>query len=169
MKPRWTARDGELPCPRDTHPNPSPDRSALARVEARPQATRQVSRPEREHPRYAHEAAITFQATDREVLGRTRNVSRGGLCAEVWEELAVGTSIEIDLQLVFSDERHSEPLRLPARIVWCTAIDDHFQLGVQFLPLHEETAADLQMFLRFLDTRPATPAAEQLALDERFG
>ena len=106
---------------------------------------------------------------DREILGRTRNVSRGGLCAEVWEEIPAGTSIELDLQLVFSDERHSEPLRLPARIAWCTAIDEHFQLGVQFLPLHEETAADLQMFLRFLDGGAAAATPVRLPVDERFG
>src|ERR1044071_6245867 len=116
----------------------------------------QVSRPEREHPRYAHEAAITFYALDRSISGRSRNVSRGGLCAELAEELPVGASIELDLQLVFQDNRQSEPLRLPARIVWCTAIDDHFQVGIQFLALHDETAADLQMCLRFLDDRGAT-------------
>jgi hypothetical protein len=106
---------------------------------------------------------------DREIIGRTRNVSRGGLCAEVWEEITAGTSIELDLQLVFSDERHSEPLRLPARIAWCTAIDEHFQLGVQFLPLHEETAEDLQMFLRFLDSGTAPKPSARLPVDERFG
>ena len=128
-----------------------------------------MSRSEREHPRYAHDAAITFHAVDREIVGRTRNVSRGGLCAEVSEEIPVGTSIEIDLQLVFSDERHSEPLRLAARIAWCTAIDEHFQVGVQFMPLHEETAADLQMFLRFLDGGAAPAPTARLPVDERFG
>jgi hypothetical protein len=139
---------------------------------------RQVSRPEREHPRYAHEAAITFHALDREIAGRSRNVSRGGLCAEVAEAIPAGTSIEIDLQLVFGEDRHSEPLRLPARIAWCTAIDDHHQVGVQFLPMHEETAADLMMFLRYLDGRgalqPVAPEAAPEAsppgsIDERFG
>ena len=46
-----------------------------------------VDRPDRQHLRYAHEAAVTLylageQAGDVAVLsGRTRNVSRGGLCA----------------------------------------------------------------------------------------
>jgi len=138
----------------------------------------QVSRPEREHPRYAHEAAITFHALEREIAGRSRNVSRGGLCAELDEEIPAGTSIEIDLQLVFGDDRHSEPLRLPARIAWCTAIDEHYQVGVQFLAVHEETAADLMMFLRYLDGRgalqPVAPeaspgSAPPASIDERFG
>jgi Tfp pilus assembly protein PilZ len=124
----------------------------------------------RQHPRYAHEAALTLLSADRAITGRTRNVSHGGLCAMVDEEFAVGTAIEIDLQLVFPDTRRSEPLRLPARIAWCTAIDDQYQIGVQFLALHEETASDLTMFLRFLESRAAVrPPAAAAKLDDRFG
>jgi hypothetical protein len=132
--------------------------------------------PGRQHPRYAHEAAVTFLIADRALLGRTRNVSHGGLCAMLGEELAVGAAIEIDLQLVFLDNRRSEPLRLPARIAWCTAIDDRFQIGVQFLALHDETADDLTMFLRYLDGRGAARPPSAVAtpggaasLDDRFG
>jgi len=134
-----------------------------------------VTRPEREHPRYAHEASITFHTVDRAIAGRSRNVSRGGLCATLTDEIPAGASIEIDLQLVFVGEQQSEPLRLPARIAWCTPIDDHYQVGVQFLPLHHETAADLIMFLRFLDGRgstdpaPAVPAKRPATIDDRFG
>ena len=138
-------------------------------VDRGPRLKVDVSRPERQHPRYAHEAAIAFHAADRTVTGRTHNVSRGGLCAMMTEEIAVGTPIEIDLQLVFLDDRQSEPLRLPARIAWCTAIDDRYQIGVQFLPLHHETAADLTMFLRYLDGRTARPRVATGSLDERFG
>jgi hypothetical protein len=142
----------------------------LRRPDRDPKLTGDVSRSERQHPRFAHEAAIALHAADRTVAGRTRNVSRGGLCAMVTDEIAVGTPIEIDLQLVFHDDRQSEPLRLPARISWCTAIDDRYQIGVQFLALHDETAADLTMFLRYLDGR--TAARSRVAtgsLDERFG
>ena len=129
-----------------------------------------VSHLEREHPRYAHEAAITLYTPGREISGRTSNVSRGGLCATFAEQIAVGTEIELDLQLVFTDDRQSEPLRLSARVVWCTAIDDGHQLGMQFLPLREQAAADLTMFLRFLDGRADDqPAAERLSVDDRFG
>jgi hypothetical protein len=104
------------------------------------------------------------------VIGSTRNVSRGGLCATLPEPIAVGSSIEIDLQLLFGGAQRSEPLRLPVRIAWCTEIDDQYQIGVQFLPLHEETAADLLMFLRFLDgsglPRQSEPAP---SIDDRFG
>jgi hypothetical protein len=129
-----------------------------------------VSRPEREHPRYAHEAAITLHTSGRSISARTCNVSCGGLCATLTEPIAIGSDIEIDLQLVFDDGRHSEPLRLPARIVWCTAIDDRHQLGVRFLRLAEAAAADLTIFLRYLDGRAgARPAAAPVPVDDRFG
>lgn len=107
-------------------------------------------------------------AADRALTGYTRNVSHGGLCAMLTEQLSVGTSIELDLQLVFLDNRRSEPLRLPARIAWCTAIGNAFQVGVQFLALHDETVSDLTMFLRFLDGRNAARPADADSLDDRF-
>jgi hypothetical protein len=129
----------------------------------------EVSRLEREHPRYAHEAAITLHARGRSISGRTCNVSRGGLCATLAEPIAAGTDIELDLQLVFDDDRQSEPLRLPARIVWCTAIDDHHQLGVRFLRLADAVAADLTMFLRYLDGRGDRPGVAPARVADRFG
>jgi hypothetical protein len=133
-----------------------------------------VSRLDREHPRYALDATVTFYAQDRAVSGRTRNVSRGGLCATLTEEVPVGVNIEVDLQLVFDEEQRSEPLRLSARVTWCTAIDDQYQVGVQFIGLREDTAADLTMFLRYLHgtaprREPQAPAALSLAIDDRFG
>jgi Tfp pilus assembly protein PilZ len=129
-----------------------------------------VSRPEREYPRYAHEAAITLNAPGHAISGRTSNVSRGGLCATLSEQIAVGTEIEVDIQLVFEDDLQSEPLRVPARIVWCTSVDDGHQVGVGFLPLDAERSEYLTMFLRFLHD-DGDPAGNKRALsvDERFG
>ena len=104
-----------------------------------------------------------------EIAGVTHNVSRGGLCATLSEEIAVGTDIEIALQLVFGSEHRSEALRLPARIVWCTPIDDGHQVGARFLPLSSETGEYLTMFLRYLgeeDTAKIDPAAQ--SVDDRF-
>lgn len=128
-----------------------------------------MDRPQREYPRYAHEAAITLLTPGQEITGVTHNVSRGGLCATLSEEIAVGTAIEIGLQLVFGREHRSEALRVPARIVWCTPIDDGHQVGAQFLPLDSETAEYLTMFLRYLgeeETGKANPAT--LSVDDRF-
>lgn len=128
-----------------------------------------MSRPQREHPRYAHEAAITLMTPGREISGYTRNMSRGGLCATLSEELAVGAEIQVAIQLVFEHGGQSEALRLQARIVWCTWIDDEYQVGVQFLALDRATADDLTMFLRYLDGENGDKAKQRAAsLDERF-
>jgi hypothetical protein len=129
-----------------------------------------VDRPERQHRRYAYGAAIVLITPGQAIAGHTRDVSRGGLCATLTEPIAVGIDIELDIQLVFDDERHSEALRVPARIVWCTPIGDDHQVGVQFLPLTGETAEYLTMFLRFLDDGSRVQTTPQAAsIDERFG
>jgi len=128
-----------------------------------------VSRPEREDPRYAHEAVITLNTPSHAISGRTSNVSRGGLCATLSESIEVGTAIEVDIQLVFEDDLQSEPLRVPARIVWCTSLDDGHQVGVRFLPLGSEQAEYLTMFLRYLgDDRGATAQKATTSVDDRF-
>ena len=130
-----------------------------------------MDRPQRLHPRYAHEAAITLLTPGQEVSGRTSNVSRGGLCATLPEEIAIGTEIQIDIQLVFENERRSEALRLPARIAWCTSIDEGHQIGAQFLPLDSETVEYLTIFLRYLDDEDIACKTKHVAvsIDDRFG
>jgi hypothetical protein len=129
-----------------------------------------VDRPHRQYPRYAHEAVITLLTPGMEISGRTRNVSRGGLCATLAEEVAIGTELQIDIQLVFENEHRSEALRLPARIAWCTSIDDSHQIGAQFLPLDSDTNEYLAIFLRYLDDEDAARAKHvAVSVDDRFG
>ena len=129
-----------------------------------------MSRPEREDPRYAHEAAITLNTPGHAISGRTSNVSRGGLCATLPEPIAVGTAIEVDIQLVFTDDLQSEPLRVPALVVWCTSLGDGHQVGVRFLPLDREKAEYLTMFLRYLGgDGSARPRRAVTSVDDRFG
>lgn len=125
---------------------------------------------DREHPRYAHEAVVTLRVAGKLHQGRTTNVSRGGVAAEVANAIAVGTEIECDLQLVFEDDAQSEPLRVPGRVVWCTALEDVFQVGVVFKPLAADKAQFLTMFLRYLDDsgpRGKQPKAER-SIDDQF-
>ena len=128
-----------------------------------------MTRQERQHRRYAHEAAITLMIPGNEISGRTRDVSRGGLCATLSEYVAVGADIEVDIQLVFEDQRQSEALRVPARIVWCTSVDDGYQVGVRFLPLTGETAEYMTMFLRYLAEDGEIEEAAAVSVDDRFG
>ncbi len=102
------------------------------------------------------------------IEGRTRNVSRGGLCADVADPIAVGADIHVDLVLVFDAEAQSEPLRLPARVVWCTTVDDGYQIGLSFRPLDAQANEYLTMFLRYLDDSRDEPTPAGDSVDDRF-
>ena len=128
-----------------------------------------MSGPERVYPRYAHEAVITLHTAGMKFEGRTTNVSRGGLCAELADDIPNGTEVDVDIQLVFEDEVHSEPLRVPARVVWCTSFDDAHQVGVAFKPLDADLGEYLTMFLRYLhDDTGAAGERERPSIDDRF-
>ena len=123
----------------------------------------------REHPRYAHEAVLTLHVGANTYSGRTQNMSRGGLCADLAEAIELGTDIEVDIQLVF-DDVESEPLRLPARVAWCTTLDDAFQVGLSFQKLTAEHQQYLTIFLRYLDADgPTQRSRRESNLDKRFG
>ncbi len=127
-----------------------------------------MTRHEREHPRYAHEAAVRCHVRGKQLDGRTRNVSRGGVCADLTDPIAVGTDLHIDLVLVFDADTQSEPLRLPARVVWCTTVDDGYQIGLAFRPLNAEASEYLDLFLRYLDDSRDEPAPAGDSIDDRF-
>jgi len=115
-----------------------------------------MSAVDREYPRYAHEAEVRARLGGRELVGRTSNLSRGGLCASLSGELPARATVEVEVALVFEAGGTSEALSLPARVVWCTHVDEGFQGGVAVLPLDAEQAQYLEMFLRMLDDEPAT-------------
>lgn len=129
-----------------------------------------MSQPDREHPRYAHEAAVTLRTGKTKLHGRTLNVSRGGLCVDLPQKCKVGDDAEVDLVLIFDGGTESEPLTLAARIVWSTKLDSDYQIGVVFKPMDAEHVEYLTMFLRYLDdssgkrTRTPPPAS----IDDRF-
>ncbi len=127
-----------------------------------------MSRTEREHKRYAHDVAVTFRVGGKQTEGRTRNVSRGGLCANISDPIAMGTDLEVDIVLVFDDGMQSEALRLPARVAWCTTVDDAHQIGIAFRALDKQRAEYLTMFLNFLDDQRAEKRERDLSIDDRF-
>jgi hypothetical protein len=141
----------------------------VAHVEATARRSSDVGGPQRAHARIAHEAAITVRAGSVVLEGRTKNVSRGGLCADLLAPLPTGADVEIDMKLVFEGESQSEALTLGARIVWCTRVDDRCQIGAVFVPLTAERAKYRVMFLKFLDggeTAKRGPKPDDV--DERF-
>lgn len=123
----------------------------------------------REHPRYAHEAAVTFHlGGGATVEGRTQNVSRGGLCASVSQAIPVGPDIEISIVLVFENDVTSEPLRVPARAVWSTEVDEEHQVGIMFRALTAELVQYLNIFLKYLDGQRAEKRPRDIPIDDRF-
>lgn len=81
----------------------------------------------------------------------SRNVSKGGVCLDARTALQGGEDVDLHITLVFDANRSSEPLALPARIMWCTAIGDSHQVGTQFRQLSKEQTTYLDLFLRYLD------------------
>lgn len=106
---------------------------------------------QRQFPRFAHEAAVRLSGGGAIIKGRTANVSRGGLCAMVDQRVAVGTAVDVELALVFADATHSEAIKLPARVVWATALETMYQVGLAFAPLRPDQLKHLELFLRFLE------------------
>lgn len=110
---------------------------------------------DREHPRYAIGTEVTLRTRAGVIArGRTTNLSRGGLCADLDAEPARGQQVDLLIALIFSAEGVSEPLSLPARVVWCTGMGERFQVGLSFLPMSKDQMAFLDMFIRFLQDHP---------------
>jgi hypothetical protein len=129
-----------------------------------------VGTKDREHPRYAHEAAITVHVAGKGHHGRTTNVSRGGLCADLAGALTVGTDVEVDMQLVFEDDEKSDALRITSTVVWCTTVDDGYQIGLAFKPLNAEKTKLINLFLRYLDDgeKPIKAPKGERSIDDQF-
>lgn len=127
---------------------PSDDRPTVASLPS----------PQRAFPRHAVDAEVTLRHGGVVVAqGRSRNLSRGGLCALLDRPVARGVAVEVAVALVFASDGVSdgvsEPLTLPARVVWCVGYEQGEQVGVSFLPLDAPTASYLDMFIRFLADR----------------
>jgi hypothetical protein len=114
---------------------------------------RSVTSQSRQFPRYAVAAEVELRpgGGGPAVLGRTRNVSKGGLCAVTKASVRLGTDVDAAIALVFKGGAVSEPLVLPMRVVWCTAMGPEFQIGCAFLGLSAEQRQYLDVFLRYLE------------------
>ncbi len=104
----------------------------------------------RRHVRFA----VDIEAKVLTALGaqraRTRDLSRGGLCFVLPIPLKIGMKFTIEMALVFAENTFSEPLNVSGKIIWCTPVDDGYQLGAAFVSLDDQTKQYLEMFLNFL-------------------
>jgi Tfp pilus assembly protein PilZ len=108
--------------------------------------------------RFACDLAVELETRDGSVLGgQSRNLSRGGLCLETSDPVPAGADVTVRITLVFDEDRSSEPLDLPAQVVWCTPFGQHaHQVGTQFRQLSSERLTYLDMFLRYLEQQAAS-------------
>ena len=116
----------------------------------------------RAYPRYALEVDAEVKLSSRSIPVRTRDVSKGGMCVFMDEALPLGTELGLSLALVFDESTFSEPLKVRARVVWCTALGEtRYQIGASFFGLTAEARSYLDVFLRYLqDGRPDEPGGD---------
>ena len=115
---------------------------------------------ERAFPRYAVQAAVTLRDGASSISGRTTNLSRGGIAGQINGTMPIGTSVTVEMALIFDDQNRSETLALPARIVWSTPLDDGHQLGLAFRSLTPQQLGYLDLFLGYLAEQPRAQPAE---------
>jgi hypothetical protein len=110
------------------------------------------SQDARRHPRFQVDVeAVVRSSNGQGLAARTRDVSRSGICLITSIRLGPAQPLAIELVLTFGDNAFSEPLRLEAHVVWCTAIAGQFQVGAMFDGVTAEYSEFLEMFLNFLD------------------
>jgi hypothetical protein len=110
-----------------------------------------MSEDQRQHPRYAIELDTLIETVDRQIQGRTRDLSKGGFCVLANEAVALGTACKVRLALVFSENQFSEQLTLAATVVWCTPVQGVHQIGIKLAPIDPQNRGYLDMFIKFLE------------------
>ncbi len=130
-----------------------------------------MSRPERQFPRYAvaSEVEIRPHGGGTARRGRTSNLSRGGLAALIDAAIPSGRTVDVEIALVFAEGSFSEPLVLPARVVWCTDLGSDHQVGLSFQGLAVGQREYLDLFLRFLEDGAAVSRPAAKTDDDPFG
>jgi hypothetical protein len=118
---------------------------------APPKDEKETTGSRRAHPRFAVDLQVAVSSDSQSVQAHTRDISRSGLCLVATQELAKEKEIGLELVLTFGEGGLSEPLHMRGKVVWCTAIFGHYQIGVKFLDTDREQLRNLDMFLGFLD------------------
>lgn len=107
----------------------------------------------RASPRYVVELDAEVRLPAGEAIPlRTRNLSRDGLAGLGASPVATGTVVDLRLALAEGGRAFSQPMRIRARVVWCTPLTETgHQLGMTFLGVTAEQRSYLELFLRYLE------------------
>lgn len=104
-----------------------------------------MSQDRRQHPRIVSERFAFISIGGDPHQARMRDLAIGGICFEVPFPLSAGEMALIEVGPGRMDVQ--EPVRLPARVVWCTPHEDGFQIGAKFERLEERLAQRLGLLL----------------------
>ena len=108
----------------------------------------------RRFPRYALDVECELHAGDLTLRSRTRNLSLSGIAIMMAEPLPLGCEVTLQLALGFPDNERSEPIDLPATVMWCTPLAGAFQLGARFHELSPHLSHLVRVFIQFLQAGP---------------
>lgn len=114
----------------------------------------------RRHPRFAVQIDAQVSLGEQTFTATTKDMSRGGICLFCPQKIEPGSNIDMSLSLVLGSDAFSESIRLSARVVWCTPVDDNYQVGAAFVEMDRMKTGQLYMFLRFLEQEIREKAAE---------
>jgi hypothetical protein len=104
-----------------------------------------------------------------EFRARTRDFSRSGMCFVTHEVVPIGVPVVIQAALKFGANAFSEALPLSARVMWCTAVHEGYQVGVAFTRLQAHTLGYLEMFLKYLKGEIDVQSGEPVMDEETPG
>jgi len=127
--------------------------------------TERPRRDSRREQRRAVDVNATIAINGRNVVVRTRDISRSGVCLISNTEIARETELDIRLVLSLGSDSMSEPLLVAGRSVWCTSLFGKYQVGVMFVAVTAEQARFLDLFMRFIDG-DVNPAGHDLGVDD---
>lgn len=86
----------------------------------------------RADPRFACDVQARISTPDGvSAEGRTIDISASGICMLSADPVPPGSHATFSLQLVF-EHATSDSLVLPGRVVWCTPLNEGYQVGATF-------------------------------------
>jgi hypothetical protein len=122
----------------------------------------------RQFPRYAVELEASIDLEGETLEAVTRDIGRGGICLVGPRAVASGRRLNLSLKLVLGTTAFSEGLELDARVIWCTPISAHHQIGAVFTEMTAAKLGQLDMLLRFLQQEILLEGSEPADEDEKF-
>jgi hypothetical protein len=121
----------------------------------------------RKHPRFT---AVELKATwigSEDVSLIARDVSAEGICLVSSRGAPTGSRIRVRLVLDFGQNRLSEPVEVEYRVVWCTKIEELFQIGAAAENLDEDAERRIATILHCLVRDVAQDGGGQLRFRTR--